>query len=76
MGKKELFMCIVFFYSGWGKGFISYYFGLTLILISFKIFEISSQRRCTFSFHQNKNIFNQQILFLSNQILSFKSTAI
>ena len=53
------FMCIAFFYSGSGKGFIWYYLELTLSLISFKFFKFSLQSLCTFKFHQNKNIFTK-----------------
>ena len=69
MGNKGL-LCIMFFYSGWGKEFIWYYLGLTLSLVSFTFFEISSQGKCTFNFHPNKNIFDQQFLFLSNLLFS------
>ena len=65
MGEKGTFYVYCGFYSGWDKGFIWYFLGLTLILISFNFFEISSQRWCTFNFHQSKNIFNRQMLFLS-----------
>ena len=68
--KNELFMCIVFFQSGWGKGFIWYYLGVTLSLISSKFYEISSQKRCTFSFHQNKDIFTKKLNFVKPLLLS------
>ena len=68
--KNELFMCIVFFQSGWGKGFIWYYLGVTLSFISSKFYEISSQRRCTFSFHQNKDIFTKKLNFIKPLLLS------
>ena len=68
--KNELFMCIVFFQSGWGKGFIWYYLGVTLSFISSKFYEISSQRRCTFSFHQNKDIFTKKLNFVKPLLLS------
>ena len=70
MGRKKLFMYIALFYTGRGKGFFWYYLGLTVCLISFKFFEISSQRLCTLNFHQNKNIFTKQIVFLSNLLFS------
>ena len=53
-----------------GRLAIWYYLGLTLSLKSFKFFEISSKRQATFNFHQNKSIFNQQILFSPNLLFS------
>ena len=70
MGRKDFYMCITFFYSERGKEFIWYYLQLTVSLISFKLFEISSQRLCTFNFHQNKNVFPEQIIFLSKLLFS------
>ena len=62
MGEKKLFIGI--FPHIW------HYLGLTLSSLSFKFFKISLQRQRTFNFHQNKNVFNQQILFLSNFFFS------
>ena len=64
----------MFFHSGWCKKFIWYYLdclGLTLNLISFKIFEISSQRQYIFNSHQDKrNI--QSTIFISISFLLIK----
>ena len=64
----------MFFHSGWCKEFIWYYLdclGLTLNLISFKIFEISSQRQYIFNSHQDKrNI--QSTIFISISFLLIK----
>ena len=67
--KNKLFMCIVFFYSGWSKRFIWYYLGVTLSLISSKFYEISLQRRYTFNFPQNKDIFTKKLNFYQTFII-------
>ena len=58
-GEKRTFYVYCVFLLRKGEGFFWYYLGLTVCLISFKFFEISSQRLCTFNFHQNKNIFTK-----------------
>ena len=68
-GERTFYEYCVF-YSGRGKEFTWYYLGLTVSSISLKFFEISSQGLYTFNFHQNKNIFTKQIIFLSNLLFS------
>ena len=58
-------------YSGMGKGSIWDYLGLNVkfnIFLSFS--KLSSQRLCTFNFHQKIYIFTKQIIFLSDLLFS------